>query len=91
MPWFYQADENCKCNGWKNPTPPAHPARPDTPQPAAPPTQPCRSCTHTLGMVMKHLEPHWALSNSKNKIGILINKMHLNTVGDCNTLFPVYQ
>ncbi|XP_069959700.1 histone acetyltransferase KAT2A isoform X1 [Cherax quadricarinatus] len=51
-----RADENCRCNGWKNPTPPAHPARPDTPQPAAPPSQPCRSCTHTLGDHVSHLE-----------------------------------
>ncbi|XP_071519854.1 histone acetyltransferase KAT2A [Panulirus ornatus] len=51
-----RADENCKCNGWKNPTPPAHPARPDTPQPAAPPSQPCRCCTHTLGDHVSHLE-----------------------------------
>ncbi|XP_037804933.1 histone acetyltransferase KAT2A-like isoform X1 [Penaeus monodon] len=51
-----RADENCRCNGWKNPTPPAQPARPDTPQPAAPPSQPCRSCGHTLGDHVSHLE-----------------------------------
>ncbi|XP_068224274.1 histone acetyltransferase KAT2A isoform X2 [Palaemon carinicauda] len=51
-----RADENCKCNGWKNPTPPAPTTRPDTPQPAAPPSQPCRSCSHTLGDHVSHLD-----------------------------------
>lgn len=51
-----QTNEECKCNGWKNPTIPAQPVRPDTPQPAASPTQPCRSCSHTLSSHVSHLE-----------------------------------
>ena len=26
-----KADENCKCNGWKNPNPPPNPPKPDVP------------------------------------------------------------
>jgi len=51
-----QTNEECKCNGWKNPTIPAQPIRPDAPQPAASPTQPCRSCSHTLSSHVSHLE-----------------------------------
>ena len=41
-------DENCKCNGWKNPNPPPNPPRPDAPQPTSSPSDPCRSCHHTF-------------------------------------------
>lgn len=45
----FQADE-CKCNGWKTPIPPAKSPRVDVSQPLASFTDPCRSCTHVLGM-----------------------------------------
>ncbi|KAK7073699.1 Histone acetyltransferase kat2b [Halocaridina rubra] len=72
-----RADENCKCNGWKNPSPPTHPARPDTPQPAAPPSQPCQSCTHTLGDHVSHLDS--ATEDDLDKL--------LSIVVDVETLF----
>jgi hypothetical protein len=45
----FQADE-CKCNGWKTPIPPAKSPRVEVSQPLASFTDPCRSCTHVLGM-----------------------------------------
>lgn len=47
--FFFQADD-CKCNGWKTPIPPAKSPRVDVSQPLASFTDPCRSCTHVLGM-----------------------------------------
>jgi hypothetical protein len=43
-----QANETCKCNGWKNPKPPTAP-RMDLQQPAANLSELCRSCEHPLG------------------------------------------
>jgi histone acetyltransferase len=37
-----KADENCKCNGWKNPNPTGNPPRPDASQPVASLDDPCR-------------------------------------------------
>ncbi|XP_076059998.1 gcn5 acetyltransferase [Oratosquilla oratoria] len=51
-----KADENCKCNGWKNPNPPTAPASADTPQPAAAISEQCRMCSHTLGSHVSHLD-----------------------------------
>lgn len=47
--FFSQADETCKCNGWKNPNPPPTPPRMDLQQTVVSLTEPCRSCSHTLG------------------------------------------
>ena len=52
---FFQAEESCKCNGWKNPNPPPTPSRVDLSQPLANLTDPCRSCSHTLGAHISHL------------------------------------
>lgn len=51
-----QAEDSCKCNGWKNPNPPPTPARVDASQPLASLTDPCRSCNHTLGAHISHLQ-----------------------------------
>ena len=48
-------DENCKCNGWKNPNPPPNPPRPDAPQPTSSPSDPCRACQHPLSSHVSHL------------------------------------
>ncbi|PSN51157.1 Histone acetyltransferase KAT2A [Blattella germanica] len=51
-----QADE-CKCNGWKTPIPPAKSPRVDVSQPLASFTDPCRSCNHVLESHVSHLAP----------------------------------
>jgi len=59
---FFQA-EDCKCNGWKTPVPPAK-SRVDAAQPLASFTDPCRSCTHVLGIkcyICYHLREHEAV------------------------------
>lgn len=43
-----QANDACKCNGWKNPNPPTAP-RMDLQQPVTNLSEPCRSCGHALG------------------------------------------
>lgn len=43
-----QANDACKCNGWKNPNPPTA-ARMELQQQAASLTEACRSCGHSLG------------------------------------------
>lgn len=55
--------EDCKCNGWKTPVPPAK-SRVDAAQPLASFTDPCRSCTHVLGIkcyICCHLPEHEAV------------------------------
>ncbi|KAJ9586226.1 hypothetical protein L9F63_020135, partial [Diploptera punctata] len=47
--------EECKCNGWKTPIPPAKSPRVDVSQPLASFTDPCRSCTHVLETHVSHL------------------------------------
>jgi len=48
-------DEKCKCNGWKNPNPPANPPNPDDPNPNSTSTDKCRNCSHTLAQHVSHL------------------------------------
>ena len=55
-----KADASCKCNGWKNPNPPANPPRPDAPTPTSTPSDPCRTCGHALSSHVSHLQVHWA-------------------------------
>ncbi|NXU82273.1 KAT2A acetyltransferase, partial [Xiphorhynchus elegans] len=50
-----QANDACKCNGWKNPNPPTAP-RMDLQQPVTNLSEPCRSCSHTLADHVSHLE-----------------------------------
>ncbi|NWQ61591.1 KAT2A acetyltransferase, partial [Neopipo cinnamomea] len=50
-----QANDACKCNGWKNPNPPTAP-RMDLQQPVTNLSEPCRSCGHTLADHVSHLE-----------------------------------
>ncbi|NWX93705.1 KAT2A acetyltransferase, partial [Nothoprocta pentlandii] len=50
-----QANDACKCNGWKNPNPPTAP-RMDLQQPVANLSEPCRSCGHALADHVSHLE-----------------------------------
>ncbi|XP_067868031.1 histone acetyltransferase KAT2B isoform X1 [Heterodontus francisci] len=51
-----KAEESCKCNGWKNPSPPSTPPRVNLQQTAVSLTEPCRSCGHTLADHVSHLE-----------------------------------
>ena len=51
-----KADPSCKCNGWKNPNPPANPPRPDAPTPTSTPSDPCRTCGHALSAHVSHLQ-----------------------------------
>ena len=51
-----KADASCKCNGWKNPNPPANPPRPDAPTPTSTPSDPCRTCSHPLSSHVSHLD-----------------------------------
>ncbi|NWH68719.1 KAT2A acetyltransferase, partial [Geococcyx californianus] len=50
-----QANDACKCNGWKNPNPPTAP-RMDLQQPVTNLSEPCRSCSHALADHVSHLE-----------------------------------
>ena len=51
-----KADENCKCNGWKNPNPPPNPPKPDAPGQVSSLNDPCRGCEHMLKDHVSHLE-----------------------------------
>uniref|UniRef100_A0A671QW02 Histone acetyltransferase n=1 Tax=Sinocyclocheilus anshuiensis TaxID=1608454 RepID=A0A671QW02_9TELE len=50
-----KANDACKCNGWKNPNPPAA-AGMELQQQAASLTEACRSCGHSLAEHVSHLE-----------------------------------
>ncbi|KFQ28000.1 Histone acetyltransferase KAT2A, partial [Mesitornis unicolor] len=50
-----QANDACKCNGWKNPHPPPAPPM-DLQQPVTNLSEPCRSCGHALADHVSHLE-----------------------------------
>ncbi|KAF7239744.1 Histone acetyltransferase KAT2A [Varanus komodoensis] len=50
-----EANDSCKCNGWKNPNPPTAP-RMDLQQTVTNLSEPCRSCGHTLADHVSHLE-----------------------------------
>ncbi|NXG88699.1 KAT2A acetyltransferase, partial [Stercorarius parasiticus] len=50
-----QANDACKCNGWKNPNPPTAP-RMALQQPVTNLSEPCRSCSHALADHVSHLE-----------------------------------
>ncbi|KGL87509.1 Histone acetyltransferase KAT2A, partial [Charadrius vociferus] len=50
-----QANDACKCHGWKNPNPPTAP-RMDLQQPVTNLSEPCRSCGHALADHVSHLE-----------------------------------
>ncbi|MGH0127483.1 UNVERIFIED_CONTAM: hypothetical protein FKN15_046818 [Acipenser sinensis] len=51
-----KAEESCKCNGWKSPTPPPTPPRIDLQQTSISLSEPCRSCSHSLADHVSHLE-----------------------------------
>ena len=51
-----KADEECKCNGWKNPNPPPNPPKPDAPTLVSSLEDLCRGCNHKLGDHVSHLE-----------------------------------
>ena len=61
-----QEDSSCKCNGWKNPNPPANPSRPRIPMMA--PTDPCDGCGHALSSHVSHLQVQTNLGNSIESI-----------------------
>ncbi|NWW93310.1 KAT2A acetyltransferase, partial [Rhynochetos jubatus] len=50
-----QANDACKCNGWKNPNPPTAP-RMYLQHPVTNLSEPCRSCGHALADHVSHLE-----------------------------------
>ncbi|XP_046397212.1 histone acetyltransferase KAT2A isoform X1 [Ischnura elegans] len=49
-------EEECKCNGWKTPTPPTKPPHVDVSVSLANFSDPCRSCNHVLEAHVRHLE-----------------------------------
>jgi len=49
-------DEDCKCNGWKYPNPPANLSKPDDPNPNSTSTDLCKNCSHTLAQHVSHLQ-----------------------------------
>jgi histone acetyltransferase len=51
-----KADEECKCNGWKNPNPPPNPPKPDAAALVSSLQDLCRGCNHPLGDHVSHLE-----------------------------------
>merc|ERR1719187_1558354 len=51
-----KAEPSCKCNGWKNPHPPANPPKPEAPPPPSTPSDPCRTCGHALSAHVSHLQ-----------------------------------
>ena len=63
---FFQAEESCKCDGWRDPNPPPTPSRLDLFQPLANLTDPCRRCSHTLGAHFSHL--HDIPENELNRL-----------------------
>ncbi|XP_069673616.1 histone acetyltransferase KAT2A [Periplaneta americana] len=66
-----QADD-CKCNGWKTPTPPAKSPRVDVSQPLASFTDPCRSCSHELELHVSHLAP-LSVDEANRLLGMVVD------------------
>ncbi|XP_053120087.1 histone acetyltransferase KAT2B isoform X3 [Hemicordylus capensis] len=73
-----KAEESCKCNGWKNPNPPATPPRADLQQTAVSLAEPCRSCNHALAAHVSHLE-NVSEEEMSRLLGIVVDVEYLFT------------
>ncbi|XP_069769371.1 histone acetyltransferase KAT2B-like isoform X2 [Narcine bancroftii] len=73
-----KAEESCKCNGWKNPNPPATPPRVNFQQAAVSLAEPCRSCGHTLADHVSHLE-NVSEEEMNRLLGIVLDVEYLFT------------
>ncbi|KGL73355.1 Histone acetyltransferase KAT2B, partial [Tinamus guttatus] len=73
-----QAEESCKCNGWKNPNPPPTPPRADLQQTVVSLTEPCRSCSHALAAHVSHLE-NVSEEEMNRLLGIVLDVEYLFT------------
>uniref|UniRef100_A0A8C7E846 histone acetyltransferase n=1 Tax=Nothoprocta perdicaria TaxID=30464 RepID=A0A8C7E846_NOTPE len=74
----FQAEESCKCNGWKNPNPPPTPPRADLQQAVVSLTEPCRSCSHALAAHVSHLE-NVSEEEMNRLLGIVLDVEYLFT------------
>uniref|UniRef100_A0A8C0UAW3 Histone acetyltransferase n=1 Tax=Cyanistes caeruleus TaxID=156563 RepID=A0A8C0UAW3_CYACU len=74
----FQAEESCKCNGWKNPNPPATPPRAELQQAAVSLAEPCRSCSHALAAHVSHLE-NVSEEEMNRLLGIVLDVEYLFT------------
>uniref|UniRef100_A0A8C6RX03 Histone acetyltransferase n=1 Tax=Nannospalax galili TaxID=1026970 RepID=A0A8C6RX03_NANGA len=73
-----QAEESCKCNGWKNPNPSPTPPRADLPQIIVSLSEPCRSCSHALAAHVSHLE-NVSEEEMNRLLGIVLDVEYLFT------------
>ncbi|NWS43894.1 KAT2B acetyltransferase, partial [Probosciger aterrimus] len=73
-----QAEESCKCNGWKNPNPPPTPPRAELQQAVVSLTEPCRSCSHALAAHVSHLE-NVSEEEMNRLLGIVLDVEYLFT------------
>ncbi|NXS02059.1 KAT2B acetyltransferase, partial [Oxylabes madagascariensis] len=73
-----QAEESCKCNGWKNPNPPPTPPRAELQQAAVSLAEPCRSCSHALAAHVSHLE-NVSEEEMNRLLGIVLDVEYLFT------------
>ncbi|XP_010221657.1 PREDICTED: histone acetyltransferase KAT2B [Tinamus guttatus] len=73
-----EAEESCKCNGWKNPNPPPTPPRADLQQTVVSLTEPCRSCSHALAAHVSHLE-NVSEEEMNRLLGIVLDVEYLFT------------
>uniref|UniRef100_A0A8C0H7M5 histone acetyltransferase n=1 Tax=Chelonoidis abingdonii TaxID=106734 RepID=A0A8C0H7M5_CHEAB len=76
--FLFQAEESCKCNGWKNPNPPPTPPRADLQQTIVSLTEPCRSCSHALAAHVSHLE-NVSEEEMNRLLGIVLDVEYLFT------------
>nr|XP_020759569.1 histone acetyltransferase KAT2B isoform X6 [Odocoileus virginianus texanus] len=73
-----QAEESCKCNGWKNPNPSPTPPRADLQQIIVSLTESCRSCSHALAAHVSHLE-NVSEEEMNRLLGIVLDVEYLFT------------
>ncbi|XP_064347128.1 histone acetyltransferase KAT2B isoform X3 [Camelus dromedarius] len=78
MVWRKQAEESCKCNGWKNPNPSPTPPRADLQQIIVSLTESCRSCSHALAAHVSHLE-NVSEEEMNRLLGIVLDVEYLFT------------
>ncbi|KAF4020742.1 hypothetical protein G4228_012442 [Cervus hanglu yarkandensis] len=74
----FQAEESCKCNGWKNPNPSPTPPRADLQQIIVSLTESCRSCSHALAAHVSHLE-NVSEEEMNRLLGIVLDVEYLFT------------
>lgn len=72
------AEESCKCNGWKNPNPSPIPPRGDLQQLIVNLTESCRSCSHALDAHVSHLD-NVSEEEMNRLLGIVVDVEYLLT------------